>query len=359
MSDIPPVTVKNVVENAASDDTRPNRAARWKWFARLALGLLILALMLRRGDASQVQRALQTVSPLVLAASVLFYWLAQMLSATKWRLLLQARGAPLAFSECCRLYLLGMFWNLWMPTNIGGDAMRAYAAAPRSGGVAAAASSILVERLTGFIALLTIGMIGLTLHATSDLQRTRELHLLLRVIGVLAVFAILAVVSRAVALRLEVRRPHSGLLRKWANLHRALDFYASHRRWPALAGALGLSFLFQSAQVVHNLVLAHVVGLDLPGSVFWWLVPLLAVASLLPLGLGGLGVREAAAVAMLAGTGVAPEIIVAWSLLWQATIWLASLPGALFVQARKSGTNDYPVSGGATSDDAASKATRS
>ncbi len=41
------------------------------------------------------------------------------------------RGLPLR--ECCRLYLIGMFCNLWMPTNIGGDAVRAYLAAPAAG----------------------------------------------------------------------------------------------------------------------------------------------------------------------------------------------------------------------------------
>ena len=67
---------------------------------------------------------------------------------------------------------------------------------------------------------------------------------------------------------------------------------------------------------MHNLVLAWVVGIDLAAGVFWWLVPLLALASLLPIGLGWLGVREAAAVAMLSGAGGAPEMIMAWRFQW-------------------------------------------
>jgi uncharacterized protein (TIRG00374 family) len=310
------------------------RTALVRWLVRLVLGLAIVTglVMWRGGD--KTWRVLQAVPWPVLAGSVVFYWLGQVLSAWKWQYLLRARGAHLSLAECCRLYLVGMFWNLWMPTNIGGDAVRAYMAGPQCGGAASAASSILVERLTGFLALLAIGVAGLMIGVLQGARNAQGVHLVLAATAVLVLCAVCVLAARAAAYRFAARAPDNKWLRKWAALHRSLDFYAQRERRPVLVTALVLSLLFQGSQVVLNIALARVVGLDLPALAFWWLVPLLALASLVPLGIGGLGVREAAAVALLHNSeGVAVDNIVAWSLLWQATVWLASLPG-IFV-ARK------------------------
>jgi hypothetical protein len=92
-----------------------------------------------------------------------------------------------------------------------------------------------------------------------------------------------------------------------------------------------LSLLFQASQIGLNIVLARSLGLEVPAIAFWWLVPVLALASLVPVGVGGLGVREAAAVTLLHGAGITTantaSTIVLWSLLWQATVWLSSAPG--------------------------------
>jgi uncharacterized membrane protein YbhN (UPF0104 family) len=135
-------------------------------------------------------------------------------------------------------------------------------------------------------------------------------------------------------MRLSRTAPHNKLARKWSAVHRALDEYGSRGRCGVLATAMLLSLVFQASQVVLNIMLARAVGLNLPPLVMWWLVPVLALASLVPLGIGGLGVREVAAIKLLGASGISAETILAWSLLWQATVWLASLPGALWWKGR-------------------------
>jgi hypothetical protein len=155
------------------------------------------------------------------------------------------------------------------------------------------------------------------------------LHLILITAGLLVFGTAALLAARMAAFSLRTRFPEHGLVEKWAGLHRALDSYTGHVHRRALAVALILSLVFQASQVFLNIGLAAAAGLDLPFVTFWWLVPLLALASLLPVGVGGLGMREAAAVTLLGGFGVSSGTVLAWSLLWQATVWLASLPGAL------------------------------
>jgi uncharacterized membrane protein YbhN (UPF0104 family) len=152
-------------------------------------------------------------------------------------------------------------------------------------------------------------------------------------VGVL-LFVLLFWLSRAAAATLHQRSPQHRIIGKWAALHRALDEYAARGRRLLLTVTMLLSFLLQASQIVLNVALADVVGLQVSMLLMWWLVPVLALASLLPVGIGGLGVREVAAVSLLSASGAIPQTIIAWSLLWQATVWLASLPGGLWWMSR-------------------------
>jgi glycosyltransferase 2 family protein len=312
-------------------ERKTSRKPAWlKWLVRLALGVGIVALLLSRSNVSDFVNVLRDVPLWVPFLSVLFYWAAQCLSAERWRLLIRQRSANFSFVDCMQLYLLGMFCNLFLPTAIGGDGVRAIVAGRRAGGVAQAASSILVERLTGFAALLVIGAVGVALWGQSSELGAQALP---RVGSVLLLAACAFLALRALAYRLEKTATGRAatIAGKWAMLHHEIDFYARRERWGTLVAALTLSFVFQISLVGINVFLARAVGLSSPFTTFLWLVPLLSITSMLPIGIGGLGVREVAAVAVL---GNSPNVV-AWSLLYQATVWLASLPGALFLKEIK------------------------
>lgn len=320
--------------------------------------------LLVRWQGKGVQVALSGISWLSLLAAVGLYLASQLISAFKWKVLLnaalqaqqptsQAWSTPVpadsrpTLSECYRLYLIGMFCNLWLPTSVGGDAVRAALAGKRWGNLSLAATSILVERITGLLALLAIGAVGWLLWwpQTTPAANHANSNILWPAISALlatGVLGLLLLALRRCAFYLETRSA-SRLVASWAKVHRALDLFASPQLRPTLFKALALSLVFQSTQIGLNLFLARAVGLDLPAVVFLWLVPSLAIASMIPLGVGGLGVREAAAITLLQGAlppAMAPSVaaILAWSLLGQATLWLSGLPGAVayFAQKEKS-----------------------
>ena len=338
------------------------RKAQASWLLRLTLGIAIIAILVRWKGAG-VSAALAHASMTHLLAAVGLYLASQLISAFKWKLLLGAalqaqasndearitpvRTAP-TLGECYRFYLIGMFCNLWLPTSVGGDAVRAALAGRRWGNLSLSASSILVERITGLIALLAIGAggwlfwwprnSGAEISGGASGQVLRLALCALLAAGVLGA-ALLAL--RRLAFHLE-ENSSSKFIAKWAKVHRALDLFASPKLRLALLQAAALSFLFQSTQIGLNLFLARAVALDLAPGIFVWLVPSLGIASMIPLGIGGLGVREGAAITLLQGTlpsAIAPAAttILAWSLLWQATLWLAGLPGAAayFTQKEK------------------------
>src|SRR5215211_3290538 len=88
-----------------------------------------------------------------------------LISALKWWLLLRASGQPAPYFWAIRIYLIGQFFSNFLPTQIGGDAVRVYYLTRRIGRPAIAIASVFVERITGFLALTLIGTVALGFSA--------------------------------------------------------------------------------------------------------------------------------------------------------------------------------------------------
>ena len=315
------------------------------WFLRFGLGIIIIALLLWWQGATIISTFTRVPWWTILVA-VMCYWILQFICAWKWQLLLNAAlrasdsdAASLSLFSCAKFYLTGMFWNLWMPSSIGGDAARAYLAGKKCGRFSLAASAVFMDRLSGLVALLVIGIAAALVErfngiSQEDIALGQSARFFWIAGILLAILMIILVVGRYFFARLATSENAmlSRIASKFDSLHRSLDLYRQPETRGVLLAAFVLSLLFQVGLIGLNIGLAFAVHLPLSLLIYWWLVPALALASLLPVGIGGLGVREAAAVALV-GTLVVAEggqvaNVIAWSLLWQATLWLAGLPGA-------------------------------
>jgi len=100
-------------------------------------------------------------------------------------------------------------------------------------------------------------------------------------------------------------------------------------RGSTLAGAVTISLVVQSAFVMTNVWLARQVGVT-TGLAPWFVAwPLSKLIAILPISLGGIGVREAALVSLLAPYGAPREAVLASGILWQAVLIVTGLVGLL------------------------------
>ncbi len=313
----------------------PKRRVPWQWLARLLLGALVVWALAHGAREVPVGAALQKVPLQVLAGSVALYWAGQFISAWRWQLLLNAilpaQNAPVDFRSCVRWYAVGMFWNLWMPTGIGGDAARALQAGNSVQSRALAAASVLMDRLSGMVALLLIGACALLFdsaaHGAGSAQAWRLIVIFSALLMVVLLIFIFLNRLTTHGKSSELSGPRAKIFGVWHSLQSALALYGAPQQRAVLWLSLLLSLVVQLLQIGINFWLAHAVGLPLDLVSVAWLAPVLAVSSLIPLGIGGLGVREAAAIALL-GADWPQGLVLAWSLLWQAMVWLSSLCGA-------------------------------
>lgn len=310
------------------------RGRRTSLLLRLLLAGLLLVALGRTVDFGAALAVLRRVDPLGALPVVVLFGIGQILSCLRWRLsLAQMVAVPPSVPTLLRLYLIGMFVNLGIPTTAGGDVARAEIVRGLTGSRGSAYASVLADRMIGALAVVLVALGALAWGGGTVAPETRRTALS----AALAVAAALALAALA--------------------LHRA----GLHRRWPRLAafgdalralacrpGIVGLSLLIAVAVQVVGVVLpialiARSMALDLPFALHLLLVPIIVLVTLVPIAPGGLGVRETAFVALYGQFGVGADAAFSLGLAWSAVlIFYGLIGGGLLLLGRAGRSRCHP-----------------
>ena len=294
-----------------------------KVFVKLAGSAILLAVVFWVVGFESVTEALANTRPGPWLLGLLGFLGLHLLSAAKWRFFLATVGADISLSLAIKCYAAGLFANLCLPSLVGGDVLRAGLAMQGHPNKAAIAFGSVVDRLSDVMALGLLVAAGMVVAPSA----AEKLHG--GWISGPAVFAVLlagAVIGLLFARWLLARLPWRKLPRKLTKvlikLLRALNALLRH---PARS-LIGLTFCLglQTGFVVVNIHLGQMVGLDLDARLWFLLWPLAKVAAMIPVSLGGLGVREAAFAALVQPFADG-RLAVAESLVWQSILIVGGL----------------------------------
>ncbi len=287
---------------------------------RLLIGLGVLSYIFSRVDfrAATVRPTPLLLTAVVAAAGLLI--LSQAVAALRWRHVLGNEVLP--WSYLWRLYMIGSFFGLFLPTSVGGDAVRAIAAARSSEQTGRVMASVLIDRGFGVLASLSYAALGAAL-APESIAVLLGSAMSWRAPGSVGIGLVLTIAGTAL---LIVRRsPRARAL--WQQGMGALIDLA---RSPGRLGTVsGLALVSQGMIVLLWYLLARGVHFTLPTSTFLWAVPLVSLSALLPVTFSGLGVREGVWLVLLGGSGIPPADIVAFSLLYFVCTFLVAIGGGL------------------------------
>jgi hypothetical protein len=294
---------------------------------KLVVSLLLVAfLVYRYGGDAEFRDTIAHIDPkaFLLAEGILALGL--VLLALRWKVLLEAAGATLPLPTAIRLVFVGYFFNFFLPTTVGGDVARVLGAGSRAP-LAVVGGSVLVERLLGFGCLLTIGIVAS--FGVPALVITRNALWVSAAVFVAGTLVLLfAPLPRARGEGL-VARALGGLGRL------ALQVRAYGFRPAALGAALVLSFAWQLALVLVNVALSAGLGGIAPLSSLLALVPAVQAITMIPVSVGGLGVRELGYEYFFRTSGFDPSGAVALAAAFlAATIVLALVGGIAYAVGR-------------------------
>ncbi len=295
------------------------------FWLRLLLGLGALGLIISRIDLGT---ATVRATPLLLAAiagATGLLIMSQAVAALRWKIVLGDDRLPWAY--LLRLYMVGSFFSLFLPTSVGGDAVRALAAARSSARAGRAVASVLIDRGFGVVATIAFAAVGLALVSESPAVLSGD-GVSWRAPGLAGGALTLAVTGVAVLMFRRSARVRA----LWHDGSATLgDLARSPRR---LGRVSALALVSQGLIVLLWYTLARGMGFALPTSTFLWAVPLVSLSALLPVTFSGLGVREGVWLILLAGSGLPPADVVVFSLLYFACNLLVGVTGGiLFVSS--------------------------
>ncbi|HEX6943384.1 MAG TPA: lysylphosphatidylglycerol synthase transmembrane domain-containing protein [Gemmatimonadaceae bacterium] len=284
-----------------------------RWLLRIAATALALALLAWWLPVDDLWSAMRSVPRATWPLAIAVYLGAHMLGVVKWRLLVNTAGAALPMRTTIQAYYWGLFGNLFLPSIVGGDVVRAGVAMRQARSKSALLLGSLIDRVQDVVGLGVLAGIG-ALLAPRALDATSR--------GIFLVFVALVAAAGVVGLLslrfFPVNRVPFKARRLLVRVRQAVRATASRPQALVLAFTLGLGL--QSALILINWELGRLIGIEIPLHVWFFVWPLAKIAGLAPLTQGGIGVREAAQAALFAPFGVAAVPAVATGLVFEAVI---------------------------------------
>jgi uncharacterized membrane protein YbhN (UPF0104 family) len=287
---------------------------RWRLLGALAL----LALLAWRLDWGRLGAAFGRLRVEYWALAVVVYVLAQTVSSWRWQLLAGALGYGGPWHRYLAHYGIGMFFNLVLPTSVGGDVVRAWYLSQAEGGRAAALMSVVADRASGLVVLVVLACIA---AICCPVPLAPRITWTVSALGAGLLVGLLALPMLPVASRWPVLG---------APLARLADIALYVRRPRLLFVATVLSLVVQAANVVLLWLIGLGLGLEVPFAYYGVVMPLVALLTLLPISVNGLGLRELGTVVLLAPLGVPAEQAVTLAFLQFCAFSATSLLGGIF-----------------------------
>ncbi len=281
---------------------------------KLAFGIfLLVALFVWQGDWREILALFTKVSFFDIVFLVFMALLMNFVSCLKWQLFLKEQKNHVSVFRLFSLYCIGRFFDNFFPSTVGGDVARGYLLGRQINSHGKSFASVLLERLTGLVALVFIVFVVALFN-----------HEFLRqpVVAISCLFMGVATICGTVLLLYpSLITPFSGVISKLPflekivvkinTLHEEASLFA--RRPMLLAKSMAYSCVFYFMAIIQVYMACRAIGFE---PDFWdigLVVPIILLLASVPLSPGKLGVWEWAFSIFLlqAGGGVAEGMAVA------------------------------------------------
>jgi uncharacterized protein (TIRG00374 family) len=252
-----------------------------------------------------------------------------MMGATRWWVVLADLGVKVSFREVLYAFFSGMFFNLFFPSLLAGDFFRGYALHYRHGKTKRVASSVVMDRFSGMLALGLIAVVALLFGYRRFLVAQVLLPLAVLLTG-LSAMSLIVFSKRIFLFSISKVKKGSAFRQKLISFHDQLHVFK--RKPTVFLRAMFFSTLIQLAIPVSFFLAARAFSVEAGLLSFLILVPLIITIASIPITIAGAGAREVASVYLFTPIGVERSISLSVSLLNLAfMVGFGILGGVLYV----------------------------
>ena len=299
--------------------------------ARLVVSALLLWILTTKiGDSWN--EAVPDATPRTLAwlgGALLLTLAGVVLSAVRWSAVLDALGLHAPFKRLLSLYFAGQFMGNVLPSTIGGDALRVSRLSKDNGEPPTTFASVVLERLTGWVVLPAITLVGLAVNpGLRELGRASAIAFATAA-GTLVLLTVVLTLTFLTNSGIEERLEHND---GWKRFTTAVRFGLHRLRHEPAATAriLATGLAYQLILIGSALMAARALGMPagVGPTALLAFVPAVLIAQVLPISISGLGVREGLFVLFLQPLDVPQSQAIALGLLLYVLNLVVSLLGA-------------------------------
>lgn len=325
------MTIPESAESAAP----PRKSSPVLLAAKIAVSVALLWLLFSRIDVSRLWTYARRAAPGWLLAALALYFVSVCISVARWGRLLHTQHVPVPNSRLMKSFLVSMFYNNFLPSNIGGDVIRIADTVKPAGSRTLATTVVLVDRLVGLMGLALVAAIGASAASVRPPGP----------VGPAALWAGLGAVTIACAPALLKPESLEWLLRPLRVIHaewidkRVEHLTAALEKFRAGMTTLVLCFVasiaVQVALVFFYAAIAHSMGIPISAWSLATIVPISFIVQMLPVSINGFGLREATFGFYFTHLGLPLESALIVSFVGAALMMIFSISGAVVQFSRK------------------------
>jgi uncharacterized protein (TIRG00374 family) len=297
----------------------------WRAAIRVSVSGGLVGLLLVRTDLGALTSAVASARPMLLLAAFGLMIGVVLLGAFRWQLFLRPLELALPIGTLVRMYFVGTFFNAFLPTGAGGDAYKAFRLRAAGGALAQSFASVLLDRAASLVGLALIAVAAVTI----ELGRGDTGPVIVLALGLAGGILLSAVLFPAIAaiLRGRARQGRWGIEAKFRRTIQAIS--TAIKDPVAVRFGIAAGIASQGLAVGSHIMLLRALRISVPVPTIAAIVMISTVATLVPLTINGLGLREGVFVWALGRYGISHDAALAFAVLVLGVLLATSATGGI------------------------------
>ena len=302
---------------------------------KICVSVILVGFLLRRIGIENILKQFQMVQLNWLAGGLLIFSLSHLLGSYQWMLLLRNEGIPITWRKTVSFYYVGLFFNNFLISSLGGDLFRMVDIRRYSKKGTSAVSTVFLDRFMGLLVLsgIAVFMIPWVL-IQKKIVFNYNTPVILFSVG--WIFILLLLFNKRFA------QPFSWVIRqiipprlsvKAREVYRKT--YSFGRQKNLLMKVVLLSIIIQSARILMHYFVCRSLGVEISPCYFFLIIPIVAIMASMPVTIGGIGLREQTSVLLFGMVGMVPEVAASMEFIAFLIAILSSVPGGVLFIVRK------------------------
>lgn len=296
---------------------------------RFLVAFVLLYIIVAKVDLDAVFGSIKNISAVSILAVLSLNFLAIFIGVTKWYILLP----NYSYRKLLTTSLAGRFYSFVLSGQLVGEVVKTFHLAKGTKDGERVAASVIVDKITGMMGMLILGLFGL--FFTNGKIQPQFLY----VLTLATLFLIIILYSlkfdlfyNSIDKLINYIVNKYSFLRRFIGISNLLKTWRSYLNRPiVIFKSLMLGILFQLTGAVFTFIFSNALNISLGLIDYCWINAILMLAMILPITVGGLGVREGVFVGIFGWLGISADKALALSLcLFSLQLFDATIGGIVF-----------------------------